>query len=104
MSERNETMAKLLAADAPAARDMACELAVMARIEQRRFAGTVTRSLGLAAVAALGLASLAPFLDSLPAALDGWTRAFMPTDTLMIAALILSAALTLWQANLARNS
>ena len=104
MSEHNETMAKLLAADAPAARDLTFELAVMARIEQRHFAGAVARNLGLASVAALALASLAPLLDSLPAAMDGWTQAYMPTDTLAMTTLVLSAALALWQAKLAREN
>jgi hypothetical protein len=101
MSERNETVARLMAADAPAARDLTFEMEVLARIEQRRFAGTVVRNLGLAVVAVLVLASLAPWIEPLPGLMADWTQA--PTDTLIMAILILSAALALWQAKLARD-
>lgn len=63
MSERNEKLAAMLAADAPAARDLGFEIAVMARIEQRRFRRELARNLVLAAGAALLLALLAPQLD-----------------------------------------
>ena len=103
MSERNETLARLLAADAPAARDRTFELAVIVRIEQRRFAGTVVRSLGLAAAAVLVLASLAPAIDPLPALVNNWARAAMPTDAPAVMTLLLTAALVLWQGKLARG-
>jgi len=60
MSARNERMAVMLAADAPAARDIAFEIAVLARIEQRRFRRGVAVSLGLAVAAAALLALVMP--------------------------------------------
>jgi len=62
MSERNEQMAAMLAANAPG-RDLAFEIAVMAKIEQRRFLRELTRNLLLAAGAALLLAFIMPQFD-----------------------------------------
>jgi hypothetical protein len=62
MSGRNEKVAAMLAAEAPAARDLAFEIAVLARIERRRFARNMARNLAVAA-AALLLALIMPQLD-----------------------------------------
>ena len=61
MSERNERMAATLAADVPA-RDLAFEIGVMAKIEQRRFHREIARNLTAALAAALLLALVIPVL------------------------------------------
>jgi hypothetical protein len=61
MNERNERMAAMLATDVPA-RDLAFEIAVLARIERRRFRGEIARNLMAAAVAAVLLALVIPVL------------------------------------------
>jgi hypothetical protein len=63
MSGRNEKVAAMLAAEAPAARDLAFEIAVLARIERRRFARNMARNLAVVAAAALLLALIMPQLD-----------------------------------------
>jgi hypothetical protein len=61
MNERNERMAAMLATDVPA-RDLAFEIAVLARIERRRFRREIARNLMAAAVAAVLLALVIPVL------------------------------------------
>ncbi len=63
MSEHNEKMAAMLAADVPAARDMAFQLAVMAKIEQRRYQRGLIINLALTAALALLLALVMPGLE-----------------------------------------
>ena len=105
MSERNERVANLLAANAPAARDRTFEVKVMAQIERRRFTRTVTRNFGLAALSALILALMAPLTEPLPALMGDWAQAHLSViDILAVTTLMLSAALALWQAKLARES
>ena len=90
MSERNEQMAAMLAADAPA-RDPAFEIAVLARIEQRRFRRGVARNLAAAAGVALLLAFIMPRLDL---GFDGWGHilAALAGNTLVMATLLIAAA------------
>jgi hypothetical protein len=64
MSERNDAMAAMLAADAPAARDLAFEIAVLARIEQRRFRRGVMANVALAVTATILLALVMPDLEN----------------------------------------
>lgn len=78
MSERNEKMAAMLAADAPAARDLAFELAVMDRIERRRFARGMALNLMLGLGAALVLAMLMPGFDVAAQLMAGINRWLMP--------------------------
>jgi hypothetical protein len=75
MNERNEKLAMMLAADAPAAHDLRFELAVMARIEQRRFARGMALNLMLALGLAVTLALLMPGFDvaaQLMAGINHW--------------------------------
>lgn len=60
MNERNEQMAAMLA-DGPA-RDLGFEIAVLARIEQRRFRRALARNVAVAAGVALLLALVVPRL------------------------------------------
>jgi hypothetical protein len=60
MSEHNAKMAALLAADAPAAHDLAFEVAVLARIEARRYRRGVILNIALAAAATALLALVMP--------------------------------------------
>ncbi len=70
MSERNEQMARLLMADAPAARDLSFEIALLARMEQRRFRRGLAVTALLAVVAAILLALLMPGIE------DVWQQRF----------------------------
>jgi len=63
MSERNEKMAMLLAAGAPVARDMAFQLAVMAKIEQRRYRRGMALNIALTVTATALLALVMPGLE-----------------------------------------
>jgi len=63
MSERNEKMAAMLAADAPAAHDMAFQVAVMAKIEQRRYQRGLAVNLVLTAALTCLLALVMPGLE-----------------------------------------
>jgi hypothetical protein len=65
MSERNEHLVRLLAADAPASRDLAFELAVAARIERERFRRGVAMNVTLALASVIVLATLMPELSGL---------------------------------------
>jgi hypothetical protein len=65
MSERNEQMARLLMADAPAARDLSFEIALLARIEQRRFRRGLAMTMLLAAASAILLALLMPGFENI---------------------------------------
>ncbi|HEY5347870.1 MAG TPA: hypothetical protein VIJ72_06730 [Rhizomicrobium sp.] len=78
MSERNEKMAAMLAADAPAARDLAFELTVMDRIERRRFARGMALNLMLGLGAALVLAMLMPGFDVAAQLMAGINRWLTP--------------------------
>ena len=64
MSERNGQIAAMLAADAPAARDLAFEIAVMAKIEQRRFRRGVALNIALGVAAVLLLALVMPGIQN----------------------------------------
>ena len=64
MSERNDRMAAMLAADAPAARDHAFEIAVLTRIEQRRFRRGVAVNVALAVAASILLGLVMPDIES----------------------------------------
>jgi hypothetical protein len=90
MNERNEKMAAMLAADVPA-RDLAFEIAVLARIEQRRFVRGVALNLAMAAGVALLLALVMPQLDL---GLDGWSDALtaLAGNTLVMLTLLIAAA------------
>lgn len=63
MSAHNEKMAALLAADAPAAQDFAFQIAVMEKIEQRRYRRAMILNLGLTATAIALLALLVPAME-----------------------------------------
>jgi hypothetical protein len=65
MSEHNEQMACLLLADAPASRDLAFEIALLTRIEQRRFRRGLAVIVALAAAAAMLLALLMPDVENI---------------------------------------
>jgi hypothetical protein len=96
MSERNEKMAMLLAAEAPAARDLSFEIAVMARIEQRRFVRAVARNIAVAAALAVVLALAAPQLDLIPVLAGNWSSRLAALlsvstgDALLMATLVLA--------------
>jgi hypothetical protein len=76
----------LLAMDAPPARDLRFELAVMARIERQAFHRALLRNAGVAALVALVLALVAPSLEAV------WQQTVAPTTSnLMLAALLLAA-------------
>jgi len=92
MSERNEAMTMLLAADAPAAHDLAFEIALMAKIEQRRFVRSMARNMAVAAVLAALLALLAPQLDWAAAVAGRWSLDLSPLtgNTLLMATLVLT--------------
>jgi hypothetical protein len=82
MSERNELVARMLLAEAPAARDLAFEVAVLARMEQRRFCRGLAMQACLAVVTTLLLALLMPGIESLwqqkfAGALDNWMIALI---------------------------
>ncbi|MBV9548633.1 MAG: hypothetical protein JO256_03055, partial [Alphaproteobacteria bacterium] len=63
MSERNDKVAAMLAADAPAGRDLAFEIAVLTKIERRRFVRETARNLAVATGVALLLGLLMPQFD-----------------------------------------
>lgn len=65
MSERNQAMVAVLAAAAPAARDADFEIAVLAKIERRRFHRALLLRLGQASAAVLVMALLMPVLAPL---------------------------------------
>jgi hypothetical protein len=100
MSERNENMAMLLAAEQPAARDLSFEIALMARIEQRRFVRAVTRNVVIAAMVAALMALVAPQLDLIPVLSGSWSArlaALIPaTNNALLMALLLVAAFAAW--------
>ena len=78
----------LLITDAPPARDLRFELAVMARIEAQAFAHALLRNIAVAAASALVLALLAPSLESL------WQQNFAPAiGNLTIAAVLMLATI-----------
>jgi hypothetical protein len=82
-------MAAMLAANVPG-RDLAFEIAVLARIERRRFVREQARNLGAAALAALLLALVMPrlYLDfgNWGAALSGLTGNVLVMVALLVAA------------------
>jgi hypothetical protein len=104
MSERNEQMAAMLAANAPA-RDLAFEIAVLAKIEQRRFVRGMARSLGAAALAALALALVMPQLDWVAILAGSLSHAFSPlAGNSVVMALLLIAAFAAWHVRPAAKS
>jgi hypothetical protein len=89
---RNAKMAAMLAADAPAARDLAFQIAVIAKIEQRRFRRGIALHAGLAAGLALLLGLVMPALEPvLQQAAAGFDSA--PVIAVLVAA---SMALPWW--------
>jgi hypothetical protein len=88
MTMRNDKMAALLA-DGPA-RDMAFEIAVLARIEQRRFVRSMARNLLAACGAALLLALVMPRLAF---DIGAWSNALsaLSGNTLVMLALLVAA-------------
>ncbi len=81
----------LWARDAVPARDLSFELAVMARIEQRRFRRALTVNVALAAAGALLLALLMPALQTV------WQNNFAATISNWMIAAMLSIAMLLLQ-------
>jgi hypothetical protein len=79
----------MLVAELPA-RDMAFEIAVLARIEQRRFRRSITRNLLVACGVALMLAFVMPMLD---VDFNGWGSIFsgLSNNTLVVLALLIAA-------------
>jgi hypothetical protein len=92
MSERNEAMAAMLA-DGPA-RDMTFEIAVLARMERRRFVRGMARNLLAACGTALLLSLVVPRLAF---DIGAWSSALsaLSGNTLVMLAL-LAAAFTAW--------
>jgi hypothetical protein len=88
----------LLTADAPPARDFAFELAVMARIEKRQFRHSLLRNAGMAVLAALVLALLAPPLELV------WQRNFAPLASNVLIATLLLLATLFWSQLTARRN
>lgn len=63
MNMHSGKVAAMLAADAPAAHDIAFELAVLARIEQRRYRRGMAANVALAVTAAILLALVMPDIE-----------------------------------------
>jgi hypothetical protein len=80
----------LLAVDMPPAHDFRFELAVMARIERRAFHRALWRNAGIAALAALVLALIAPSLEVV------WRQTVPPAVSNMAIAALLLAATYVW--------
>jgi hypothetical protein len=97
MSERNENMAAMLAAGVPG-RDLAFEIAVLARIERRRFHRDIARNLVAALAAAVLLALVAPQLAVIPALAAGWSGGFpaLTGNTPLLMGSLLFAASAVW--------
>ncbi len=91
MSEHSEQIAKLLAADAPAARDHAFQLAVMAKIEQRRFRRGLVLNVALTLAATLLLAVVMPGLEPLLQQMS-----FELNSNLAITALVIASVALPW--------
>jgi hypothetical protein len=85
---RNERMAALLAAEAPAGRDCAFQLAVMEKIERRRFRRGLILNVALTVAATVLLALVMPALD-----LSGATAPLsqLASNTPVMAALLAAA-------------
>jgi hypothetical protein len=79
-----EKLKDLMAADAPAARDLAFQLGVMARIERRQFRRAMLANAAMALLVAILLALVAPTLQQV------WQMTPMPhlNDTVLGAMLI----------------
>lgn len=80
MSESNEDMVRMLAADAPGAPDLAFEIALAARIERRRFWRELAMVMSLAVASALLLAVLMPELQAV------WQPSIAPAGNIAVAA------------------
>ena len=80
----------LLAAGAPPARDLRFELAVMARIEARAFHRALWRNAGIAALAAMVLALVAPFVEII------WQKNLAPAFSNLAIAMLLLAVSFVW--------
>ena len=97
MSERNDRMAAMLAAEAPA-RDFAFEIAVLQKIEQRRFIRSMARNLGAALMAALLLALLVPQLDWVAVVAGSWGSVLSRlTGNSVVMVTLLVAAFAAWR-------
>ena len=79
------TLKGLLAAEAPPASDLRFVVAVMARIEQRRFRRELAMTAGLAVCAMVLLALLAPSLEI------AWRENFAPYTSNVVIALMLAS-------------
>ena len=80
----------LLMQNAPPARDLRFELAVMTRIERQAFHRALLRNAGAAALAALVLAVVAPSLETL------WQQNFAPAVSNLALAMLLAVATFVW--------
>ncbi len=89
MSERHDQVARMLAADAPAARDIAFEVAVMMRMEQRRYRRGMILNVALTVLATALLALTMPGLETL------WQKSFAGLDNAVIAAILFAMLLPL---------
>ena len=89
MSERNEQVARMLAAEAPAARDIAFEMAVLTRMEQRRYRRGMILNVVLTVLATALLALTMPSIETL------WQSNFASLDNAVIAAFLFAALLPL---------
>jgi hypothetical protein len=97
----SQALKNLLMADAPAVRDAAFEIAVLARIEQRRFRRGLAAQVVLAAMAALLLAlvmpGLQPVWDNSVSLLTSLMPGPVPNLAIGLALMAISAALPLWR-------
>ena len=93
----SQTMKNLLTADAPAARDTAFEIAVLGRIEQRRFrravAGRLAATLAACILLALAMPGLAPMWDNGVAVVTPLLPRSVPPLAIGLALMAASAAL-----------
>jgi hypothetical protein len=97
MNEHNGRMALMLAEHAPAAQDLAFEIAVMAKIEQRRFVRGMALNLAAALLAAVLLALLSPQLALIPALTASWSSELSAlTGNFLLMAALLIAAFAAW--------
>ena len=87
MNERNGAMTALLATDAPAARDLGFEIAVLLRIERRRYRRGVAMVVAIGLLATAVLAALMPGLGSAAA------HAFAGVGDWVLAAALLTLSL-----------
>jgi peptidoglycan/LPS O-acetylase OafA/YrhL len=81
-----------MAADAPATRDLAFQLGVMARIERRQFRRAILANAAMALLAALLLAPIAPLLQQI------WPVIPMPhLNDVLLGAMLIAASFVAMQ-------